>query len=328
MRDDSPLVYDTKLFKPKTLVHRPAGSSSRSNAADQRVAPVYVYDDGLVLAINVALATRRPMLIRGPSGCGKSSLARNVADVKGWRYYEQVITSRTEARELLWQVDLLRRLHAAQAGKGLDESFAPYIKPGVLWWAFDPDSAKWRGQKPETPGITPLRDPSRGIASEGAVVLLDEIDKADPEVPNNLLVPLGSLYFEVEEIDNTPVRADAKHAPLVIITTNDERELPKAFLRRCVEVKIDWPTRARLVDIAAAHFPKMSRKHIKATLEALVGAAGENDGSKPVELSPAEFNDTIQAIDDLGVSPGGDSEEWKSLARMTIWKHGREPVGS
>ncbi len=327
MKDTSTLAYEPKLFNPKGRVHRPAAASSRADAADQRVAPVYVYDDDLVLAINVALASRRPLLVRGPSGCGKSSLARNVADVLRWRYYEQVITSRTEARELLWQLDLLRRLHDAQKGEGLDESFAPYIKPGILWWAFDPGSATWRGQKPDAQGITPLTDPWRHRPNERAVVLLDEIDKADPEVPNNLLVPLGSLYFEVDEINNTPVRAGAKHAPLVIITTNDERELPKAFLRRCVEIKIGWPTRARLIDIAAAHFPKMSRKDIKDTLTALTGAASEEE-DKPVEVSPAEFNDTIQAISDLGIRPKSHPEAWESLVKMTIWKHGREPIGS
>jgi MoxR-like ATPase len=320
MKEKPAFEYAARLFEPKRI-HRPRAPQA-AEAGDQRVAPVYVYDDRLILAVNVALASRRPLLVRGPSGCGKSSLARNVADVLRWRYYEQVITSRTEARDLLWQVDLLRRLHDAQR-HALGESYAPYIQPGVLWWAFSPHTATWRGQPPGTDGITQVPDPSTGRRADRAVVLLDEIDKADPEVPNNLLVPLGSLYFEVEEINHTPVRTDETHAPLVIITTNDERDLPKAFLRRCVEVTIDWPTRSRLVEIAGAHFTRVTRKEIDEVLVALFGEAAEEHASDPIEMSPAELIDTIRAVRDLGVRCTPGSMAWEALAGMTVWKHGR-----
>jgi MoxR-like ATPase len=259
-----------------------------------------------------------------------------VADVLGWRYYEQVVTSRTEARDLLWQVDLLRRLHDAQR-EALSDDYAPYVQPGVLWWAFDPDLAQWRGRSPNTPGITRVPDPWERHPQKRAVVLIDEIDKADPEVPNNLLVPLGSLYFEVEVLPAsgsdgrttwTRVRTDEAHAPLVIITTNDERDLPRAFLRRCVEVKIEWPSRARLLEIAAAHFPKMKRDLIRRALHALVGPPPDGRPDDPVELSPAEFIDTVRATDALDLHDQHESAAWKAMTGMTIWKHGRAPKSS
>ena len=201
MADTEQYTYTKKPFKPRR-VHRPGRRGARQ-AGDQRAEPIYVYDEDLILAVNVALATRRPLLVRGPSGAGKSSLARNAADVLGWRYYEYVVTSRTEARDMLWQVDLLRRLHDAQAaragGTPFSEDYTPYVKPGVLWWAFEPETAVWRGAPPDTPGIKKVDDPWSGAPASRAVVLVDEIDKADPDVPNNLLVPLGSLRFQVEE---------------------------------------------------------------------------------------------------------------------------------
>ena len=115
MNDSVPLQYD-KIFNPDP-VQQPT-RNEQEEAGDERKAPVYVYSEQITFRINVALATRRPLLVRGPSGTGKSSLAKNAADVLGWRFYEKVITSRTQAHELLWEVDLLRRLHDAQRKEG------------------------------------------------------------------------------------------------------------------------------------------------------------------------------------------------------------------
>ena len=324
MATAQPYEYTNKQFNPGRL-HRPRNTGARQ-AGDQRAEPIYVYDEDLILAVNVALATRRPLLVRGPSGGGKSSLARNAADVLGWRYYEYVVTSRTEARDMLWQVDLLRRLHDAQAarmtGAALSEDFTPYVKPGVLWWAFEPETAAWRGTAPETPGIKKVDDPWTGEPAERAVVLVDEIDKADPDVPNNLLVPLGSLRFQVEETGRV-VDIDQDHAPLVFITTNDERELPKAFLRRCVEVKIELPKRSRLLEIGQAHFPDKSDKVLEQILIALIGPEDPEAPDATTELSPAEFIDAVRAIGTLDVPIKETSETWKALSGIVIWKHGR-----
>jgi MoxR-like ATPase len=312
-----------KIFTPGE-VHRPQ-SQDGSDPGDQRSSPVYVYTDEIVLAVNVGLATGRPLLVRGRSGTGKSSLARNVADFLGWRYYEKVITSRTQARDLLWEVDLLRRLHEAQRGQGaISEDFTPYIVPGVLWWAFDPQSAKWRGAAGNQSGLKPIDDPSLGMDHPRAVVLLDEIDKADPDVPNNLLVPLGSLQFQVEETEAS-VSTEKTSAPLVFITTNDERELPAAFLRRCVEVKLEYPNPARLIEIAREHLPAVKAEDMKQVAKLLLDADFDK-GKNSIEISQAEFIDTLRAWDDLKIKL--KSAAWDALTEITVWKHGRKkPVG-
>ncbi len=286
-----------KLFKPPDTFLAPAARGDRPTPGDQREGRVYVYDKAIVLAVNVALATGRPLLIYGPSGSGKSSLARNIAHFKKWRFVERVITSRTQARDLLYDVDLLKRLHDAQAAAATKKKFAgdmrPYIVPGPLWWAFDRRSAR-------------LFAPERAWEHQGerAVVLLDEIDKADPDVPNNLLVPLGSLGFEVEPIGLT-VAVAPERTPLVILTSNEERQLPPAFLRRCVELRITV-ARSRLLEIAYAHFPK--RRAWVDKVGALV-LPTEATGALP---SPAEFVDWLRACETLG------EEDWPSIKDIVI----------
>ncbi|HEX7186220.1 MAG TPA: MoxR family ATPase [Thermoanaerobaculia bacterium] len=271
--------------------------------------------------MRVALATGRPLLVRGPSGCGKSSLARHAARVLRWRYYERVITSRTQAQDLLWEVDHLRRLQDAQAGK-LRGGRERYVRPGVLWWAFDRDGATRQALRASTAARTAGRlDPNLGDDDPRAVVLVDEIDKADPDVPNNLLVPLGSLQFQVEETREV-VRTTEDRAPLVVITTNDERELPAAFLRRCVELKLEAPQGDRLLSIAREHFPGTPEEELKDVARRVSEASG--DGADPP--SPAELLDTIRAVRDLkqqGLTPA-----WNDLLRVTVWKHGRAAPGA
>jgi MoxR-like ATPase len=291
--------------------------------ADRRDGSVYVYDEKTILAVNVALATRRPLLVRGPSGCGKSSLARHAARVLGWRYYERVISSHSQAQDLLWEFDYLRRLQDAQA-RTLREGKESYIRPGVLWWAFDRNSAE--GQARTAGGMTtkPEKlDPSLGGNHKRAVVLLDEIDKADPDVPNNLLVPLGSLQFQVEET-GILVETTTERAPLVIITTNEERELPAAFLRRCVGLLLELPDVKRLVQIGLEHFPTVPVEQLGQVAKLLSdGSSSSGEGVLP---SPAEYLDTIRAVLELKVKPG--SALWKDVLDVTVRKHGRSTWGN
>jgi MoxR-like ATPase len=301
-----------KMFDPQrtqTFAEQP-----KLLLADARDRSIYVYTDEIVLAVNVALATGRPLLVRGPSGCGKSTLARNVARTLGRRYYEQVVSSRTQARDLLWQVDLLRRLQDAQAEK-LAPDFAPYVLPGVLWWAFHRASAMAQLARSRT-GEGSLYEPGEYISGERSVVLLDEIDKADPDVPNNLLVPLGSLTFLVEE---TGEQVHAGESPLVFLTTNDERDLPPAFVRRCVELKIASPTPEQLIAVGRAHFEGASGA-LLAELAELFAAAGKGGANPP---STAEYLDTVRACLSLEVKPG--TPLFETLSRVTVWKHGRMP---
>jgi MoxR-like ATPase len=303
----------SKIFNP------PPPSTSNVTpvpaVADRQAESVYIYTDEIILAVNVALATGRPLLVRGPSGSGKSTLARNVAQSLNRRYYEHVVSSRTEARDLLWQVDLLRRLQDAQS-KILAADFSRYVQPSVLWWAFDRSSAL---QQLALAGQPASAEPGENSSSEQSVVLLDEIDKADPDVPNNLLVPLGSLAFHVSE---TGQQVAAAQAPLVFLTTNDERDLPPAFVRRCVELKISNPSQTQLIQIGQAHFPAAAGVLLQKVAALFAPTSGEPIAGSPP--STAEYLDTIRACLTLNVSPG--SPEFETLSRVTVWKHGRSAV--
>lgn len=313
----------TKIFDPKDTAVFTETTSNTKSLGDRSSKSAYVYDKKIILAVNVAIATGRPILVRGSSGWGKSSLARNVAKVLGWRYYETVVSSRTQARDLLWEVDMLRRLQDAQTDT-LKDDFTYYIKPSVLWWAFDYESA----QKQEDNSFSsrhsnkPKKQDSE-INHPPSVVLLDEIDKADPDVPNNLLVPLGSLYFEVEETDT---KVECKEPPLVIITTNDERDLPPAFLRRCVELRLEKPD---LREVGKAHFGEEHIDLVNTVADLLGFVESERDmercsiqSSTP---SPAEFIDTVNACIKLEIDPNSDT--WDMLKNVTVWKHGRTEGG-
>lgn len=299
----------TKLFDPRQVEQFQLETSD--NCGDLRSGAVYVYNDEIILAVNVALATGRPLLIRGKSGWGKSSLARNIALVRGSRYYEKVISSRTQARDLLYEVDLLHRLQDAQL-KRLKPDLRPYIVPGVLWRAFDPKGALAFSQNGTRPSKRSKGDPE----CKEAVVLLDEIDKADPDLPNNLLVALGSLQFEVEEIAQT---VKAQTAPLVVITTNDERSLPNAFLRRCVELKIKIPGAEKIADTLT----RVGQAHCKdyGPLAARLANWVAEKMCEDDVPSPAEYLDALQACIKLNVDPS--SAEWQATSRIVLWKHDR-----
>lgn len=315
----------TKVFNPKktenfkTRAAKKAAAAKDQYAGDRRDGLVYVYDDDIVLAVNVALSVKRPLLIRGASGSGKSSLALNVARYFKWRYYEVVISSGTQARDLLWQFDTLRRLSDAQADVGVKDD-VHYVEPGVLWWAFERESARLRGAEQSTTQITPAIDPNKGDEDERAVVLLDEIDKADPDTPNNLLVPLGSLEFFVTDAKR---KVKAKEPPLVVITSNDERELPTAFLRRCIMLNLKPPTRTRLVDIALAHFGKENRSLYEEVAKLLVPEEDPNktDATESKsQQSAAEYLDTVSACLALDIKPKAKDTTWEALSRVTLWK--------
>jgi MoxR-like ATPase len=295
--------------------------------------------ENLRLAVDVALAIRRPLLLRGEPGTGKSSLAPYLARDKRLRYYEHVVTARTQASDLLWSFDTVRRLGDAQtreAGEELDDF--NYIEPGPLWWALAPKSAARRGkpagEEAARPCAEPFAEVNRTRQGRGAVVLIDEIDKADPDMPNGLLVPLGAEEFTVTDT-GTVVRhekdGDVGPTHLVVITTNEERELPQAFLRRCVVAVLPVPGTAALVTIALQHLSQHVNRLededvalIQAVAEALDAARKEAQlrGVRPP--GTAEFLDALRACWNLGITL--DSQRWLDLREMVLLKPQRQPA--
>lgn len=294
---------------------------------DLRDGSVYVCDPDTRRAVRVAMATGRPLLLGGLPGSGKSSLAAFIARDMGWHYFEMVVTSNTRAQDLKWNVDEVRRLRDARTDK-LEDDLRVYIDPGVLWWAFDPESARERGINGSLPERF-VEAPPPGKLQNGeapSVALIDEIDKADPDVPNDCLVALGSQLIRVHGTDAVIEPRRSVPPPLVLITTNNERALPPAFIRRCVVHRLDSPKATRLVEIAEAHFPKEAKEHestfqkIADRIEVEQEAAGEESVDCP---STAEYLDAVRACIELDVKPESASDLWKTIESAVLQKRKR-----
>jgi MoxR-like ATPase len=199
----------------------------------------YVTTGDLKLAVNAALTLQRPLLIKGEPGTGKTMLAEEVAAALGMPLLQWHIKSTTKAQQGLYEYDAVSRLRDSQLGDERVKVIDNYIVKGVLWQAF--------------------------TADEQVVLLIDEIDKADIEFPNDLLRELDRMEFFVYE---TREMVKARHRPLVIITSNNEKELPDAFLRRCFFHYIKFPDRETMEQIVAVHFPDLKKELLAKALEA------------------------------------------------------------
>ncbi|WP_333828657.1 AAA family ATPase [Pararhodobacter sp.] len=188
----------------------------------------YIATDDLTMAVNAAVTLERPLLVKGEPGTGKTELARQVADALGMKIIEWNVKSTTRAQQGLYEYDAVSRLRDSQLGEERVADVRNYIRKGKLWQAFDAD--------------------------EKVVLLIDEVDKADIEFPNDLLQELDRMEFFVYETGET-VRA--RHRPVVIITSNNEKELPDAFLRRCFFHFIRFPDADTLSQIVRVHFPRI-----------------------------------------------------------------------
>ncbi|MEL7470634.1 MAG: MoxR family ATPase [Pseudomonadota bacterium] len=197
----------------------------------------YVATEDLMVAVNAAITLERPLLVKGEPGTGKTELARQVSSSLGLRLIEWHIKSTTRAQQGLYEYDAVSRLRDSQLGEERVKDVRNYIKPGKLWEAFASD--------------------------ERLVLLIDEIDKADIEFPNDLLQELDRMEFHVYETGET---IKAKQRPIVIITSNNEKELPDAFLRRCFFHFITFPDTDTMMEIIDVHFPDIKKKLVKTAL--------------------------------------------------------------
>ncbi|ATJ82304.1 AAA family ATPase [Halomonas beimenensis] len=198
----------------------------------------YVATEGLKRAVNAAVTLQRPLLVKGEPGTGKTRLAEELAASLDTRLITWHVKSTTKAAQGLYEYDAVSRLRDSQLGIEGVEDVANYIRPGKLWEAF--------------------------TADERVVLLIDEIDKADIEFPNDLLQELDRMEFHVYETDET-IRA--RHRPVVVITSNNEKELPDAFLRRCFFHYIDFPDRETMQAIVDVHFPGIAPRLVGEALE-------------------------------------------------------------
>ena len=200
----------------------------------------YLLDKRSAYALQMAIATNRPLLVKGEPGLGKSYLALAAASLLERAFVAEVINSHTEGQDLLWKDDPIQRLNDAQSKMLSGDNLHPkrYLNPGILWWAFDWKSAEKQYEQLHHQIYKPHCSDDAG-AGEGLVLLIDEIDKADPSLPNSLLEVLGNGGFDVPLAQTTV--GQQGEAPLVIITTNDERELPPAFVRRCLVLHLKIP---------------------------------------------------------------------------------------
>ena len=198
----------------------------------------YIATEDLKLAVDASLSLEKPLLVKGEPGTGKTMLALEVAESLGMRLIEWHIKSTTKASQGLYEYDAVSRLRDSQLGVKKVEDIANYINKGKLWDAF--------------------------TANEQVVLLVDEIDKADIEFPNDLLQELDRMEFYCYELDQT---IKAKHRPLVVITSNNEKDLPDAFLRRCFFHHIAFPDRDVLEKIISVHIPKIKKKLLKDAMD-------------------------------------------------------------
>ena len=231
----------------------------------------YVASEELMASVNIAMALQKPLLIKGEPGTGKTMLAEAVAKALGKQLIIWNIKSTTKAQDGLYVYDTIQRLYDGQFGvEGVDD-IARYIKLGKLGEAFD--------------------------SEEQVVLLIDEIDKADLEFPNDLLWELDQMEFYINETKRT---VKAKHRPIVIITSNAEKELPDAFLRRCIFHYIDFPSQELMEEIVRVHFPEVEEHMLKNAMEVFYNIRGIRDIRK--KPSTSERIDWVNALQIGGIS--------------------------
>lgn len=290
--------------------------ASRRPSGDPLGPGRYRFTPELVQAVNIAIAVGRPILVLGPPGCGKSQLAGAVhhqLELDPATFHRQVVSSRTEADELCWTYDAVGRLRDAQASVEKAQSASEYVHPGPLWQAFAPKDPPPAGEDRV----------GRGGRRPTAVVLIDEIDKAEPEVPNNLLDVLDQGRFRVPELDRW-IEAHAAAAPFLVITSNRERALSPAFVRRCVVVRIGQSGAKELEEIAVCHFGPHHRPLYTAMAGEVERLRGEFRARNEDRPGTAEYLDAVEACIELEIRPPGPGQApdplWARVSELVLSK--------
>jgi len=313
-----------------------------------------------VLAIRAALAACRPLLVRGEPGAGKTQLAAAAAQELGRPLVKKVVDSRTEAHGLLWEFDAVQRLAEAQVvgtihrpveGRDAENeathsaargpltaseirsqlAVGNFVRPGPLWWGFDWEGARKQAERSGSP--VPEYDKKLVDPAKGCVVLIDEIDKVEADVPNGLLEALGAGEFSIPQGRDDPVRVRIEgEFPLVVITTNEERVLPSAFVRRCLVHRLELPKeddelKRFLVERAKVHFNHRAGPPIALFEKAADLLVADRKAALKDQLTPlpgqAEYLDLVRAVLTLEKEPKGQLTLLESVARFALRKQTR-----
>ena len=317
----------------------PDGYEQRLPTLDGQPATVHVFDEDSIDAINSALAARRPLLVRGEPGTGKSQLARAAAAALGRAFLSFTVDARSEARDLRFTVDTVARLAEAQIlghrekAKDFDiqEHLAEerFTEPGPLWWVFNWKSAA--EQQAKIGRGAPPWSPENWTPKDGVVLLIDEIDKSDPAVPNGLLEALGEGRFRAPsavEICPDPMA----EPPLVVVTTNEERALPDAFLRRCLVLQLGWPSdeealTAAFVARGRAHFPDLGEEILVRAAEMTAKDRADVAARGVCPPGGAEYLDLLRVVDEIYRNqPEHQLDALQRTRKFTLRKHPQEPA--
>ena len=245
----------------------------------------YIATDELILAVNSSITIERPLLIKGEPGTGKTQLAEELAKHLDTEIISWHVKSSSKAQHGLYEYDTVSRLRDSQFGEEKVKDISNYIKKGPLWCAFE--------------------------AKKKVVLLIDEIDKADLEFPNDLLLELDKMEFYVYELQK---KIQSQNRPIVIITSNNEKELPDAFLRRCFFHYIKFPDENTLKKIIEVHFPKIKSKMVNSALQKFFDV--RNTPGLKKKPSTSELIDWLQLLLSDDIDPSSLNDEKNALPSL------------